>query len=117
MIRFLADEDFDNDIIRGLLHRRDKTDITRVQDEGLSGEDDSAVLEWSASNGRVLLTHDVNTMTAEAYNRLESGLHMPGIIVVPQSASIGIVIDDLCLIADCSEGQDWEGQVRYLSLQ
>jgi len=45
-IKLLIDEDFDNDILRGVLRRRPKLDIVRVQDVGLSGADDPAVLDW-----------------------------------------------------------------------
>ena len=59
VLRFLADEDFDNDIVRGMLRRLSRMDIVRVQDVGLSGALDPRVLEWAAREGRVLLTHDV----------------------------------------------------------
>ncbi|HKA17799.1 MAG TPA: hypothetical protein VKN18_05735 [Blastocatellia bacterium] len=32
------------------------------------GADDPTVLEWAASEGRVLLTHDVNTLTLSRTN-------------------------------------------------
>ncbi len=35
-----ADENLNNDIIRGLLRRNPDIDIVRVQDAGLSGADD-----------------------------------------------------------------------------
>lgn len=68
-----ADENFDNNIIRGLLRRKADLDIVRIQDAGLSGADDPAVLEWAAQHGRVLLTHDVNTITRHALERMETG--------------------------------------------
>ena len=34
-LRFLTDEDFDNDIVRGLLQRLPDLDVVRVQDAGL----------------------------------------------------------------------------------
>ena len=37
VLRFLADEDFDNDIVRGMLRRLPTMDIVRAQDVGLSG--------------------------------------------------------------------------------
>lgn len=55
-VRFLVDEDFDNDIIRGLLRRMPKVDVVRVQDAGMSGEKDPAVLDFAARENRVLLT-------------------------------------------------------------
>ncbi len=63
MLRFAADENFNNNIIRGLLRRQPELDIIRVQDVGLRGADDPTVLEWAAQEGRVLLTHDVATIT------------------------------------------------------
>jgi hypothetical protein len=48
MLRLAADETFNADIVRGLLRRLSNLDIVRVQDAGLSGADDPAVLDWAA---------------------------------------------------------------------
>src|SRR5437773_963911 len=69
MLLLAADENFNNDILRGLLRRMPDLNVARVQDAGLSGADDPAVLEWAALEGRVLLTHDVSTITRHAYER------------------------------------------------
>jgi hypothetical protein len=116
MLRFLADEDFDNDIVRGMLRRLPSLDIVRVQDVGLSGAIDPRVLEWAAQESRVLITHDVSTMTAHAYIRVSNDLPMPGVFAVSQLAPIGQVIEDLLLLAECSLPGEWEGQVRYVPL-
>jgi len=73
MLRLAADENFDYDIVRGLFRRRLELDVVRVQDAGLSGADDSAVLQWAARQDRVLLTHDVSTPARHAYLRVEGG--------------------------------------------
>ena len=70
MIRFAADENFNQNIVRGLLRRKSELDIVCIQDVGLSGADDRTVLEWTAKENRVLLTHDVSTMTHYAYERV-----------------------------------------------
>ena len=70
MLRLLTDENFNNQTIRGILRRRPEIDIIRVQDVGLSTTDDRIILEWAAQQGRVLLTHDVETMTRYAYERV-----------------------------------------------
>jgi ABC-type sugar transport system substrate-binding protein len=116
MIKFLADEDFNNRIVRGLLRRQPNLDILRVQDTPMAGAPDAAVLDWAAQQPRVLLTHDVSTMTKYAYQRLQSGRSMAGIIEVPQSAAIGQIIDDLILIAGTSVTQEYENRVEYLPL-
>jgi len=46
MLRFLADENFNNRIVRGLLLREPDLDVLRVQDAELSGAVDPDVLEW-----------------------------------------------------------------------
>ena len=56
MLRLAADENFNGDIVRGLLRRNPKLDIVRVQDVGLSGADDPSVLQWAAEQGRIIVT-------------------------------------------------------------
>lgn len=66
MIRLAADENLNRDIVRGILRRNPRVDIVRVQDAGLSGANDPTVLEWAAQQRRVLVTHDVSTITRSA---------------------------------------------------
>jgi len=54
----------------------------RVQDADSKGADDPAVLAWAAGEGRVLLTHDVNTLTAFGYERVAQELPMQGVFEV-----------------------------------
>ncbi len=55
-MRWLADENFDNDVIRGLRRRAPGFDVVRVQDVGLGGCADDVVLDWAAAENRILLT-------------------------------------------------------------
>ncbi len=116
MLAYLADENLDRNIVRGLLRRKNDLNIIRVQDVGLSGTKDVPLLEWAAHENRVLLTHDVRTITKHAYGRVEAGLDMPGVVEVNTSLPIGQVIDDLLLLAECSHEHEWEGQIIYLPL-
>lgn len=117
MVRFLADENFNNQIVRGVLRQNCNVDIVRVQDVGLSGADDPTVLEWAAQHGRVVLTHDVATMITFAYKPIEAGLSMPGLFEVSRRVSIGLAIEEIILIAECSIEGEWEEQVRFLPLR
>ncbi len=116
MIKLLADENLDNTIIRGLLRRNPNINIVRVQDVGLVGEDDPSVLAWAAGDSRILLTHDVATMTHYAYERLANNLAMPGVIEIRTDASMGKVIEDIFIILECSVAEDLDGQIYYLPL-
>src|SRR5207253_728230 len=115
-MRLLADENFDNDILRALSRRRRSLDVVRVQDTGLEGADDPTVLAWAAAERRVLLTHDVNTIPAYAYARCADGKSMPGVVIIRQGAAVGPCVDDLLLLVECSEEGEWEGQVLFLPL-
>ncbi len=116
MLRLAADENFNNNIVRGLLRREPELDIVRVQDVGLSGADDPTILEWAAQERRILLTHDVSTVTKYAYERIQDGLAMSGVFQVSRTVPIGRAIEDILLLAECSLDGEWEGQVRYLPL-
>ncbi|MGH9943471.1 MAG: DUF5615 family PIN-like protein [Pyrinomonadaceae bacterium] len=117
MLRFVVDEDFNNHIVRGVRHARPNIDLLRVQDAGFRTRPDIEVLEWAAPENRVLLTHDLETMPPQAYDRVRAGLPMPGVFIVEQSVSIGVAIEEILTLAECSAEGEWEGQVNYLPLK
>ena len=67
MLHFAADENLNYNIVRGLFRRKSDLNIIRIQDVGLSGRGDATVLEWAAQENRILLTHDVTTITKYGY--------------------------------------------------
>ncbi len=118
MLKLLADVNFNNDILRGVLRRNPAVNVVRAQDiPEVSGQDDPTVLAWSAQDNRVLLTHDVRTITKYAYERTAAGLPMPGVFEIKRTVPLSIAIDEILILAECSEDGEWEGQVRYLPLR
>ena len=117
MFSFLADENFNNDIIRGVRRRDSRIVIMRVQDVGLSGMGDPEVLHWAAENSVAILTHDVSTMTRHALDRVRLGRRMPGVFEATRRVPVATVIEDIVLIATCSLDGEWEGRVTYLPLR
>ena len=116
-MRLAADENFNNDILRGIRRRLPDVDIVRIQDTEVYTSDDQTVLAWVAQENRILLTHDVKTITKYAYERVEAGLPMPGVVEVNSYLDIGQVIDDLILFIECSLENEWEGRVIFLPLK
>jgi hypothetical protein len=116
MLTLLADENFHGDIVKGLRRHYPEVDVVRVQDVGLSGIEDPEILEWAAQEGRILLTHDVRTITRFAYDRVRAGQPMPGILEVPRWLPTGQAIEEIALFAFASLENEHEGQVRYLPL-
>ena len=82
----------------------------------MRGAPDPDVLAWAASEGRVLLAHDTQTMRGFAYERVISSQTMPGVFLLPWPYQIGLVIDELELLAGASLDNEWDNQVRYLPL-
>jgi hypothetical protein len=114
---FLADENFNNDILRGVWRRLPTARFTRVQDTEIAGADDPRVLEYAAEQGYLVLTHDVNTLRGVFYDRVRTNLPVPGVFLVPKQIPIGRIIDDLELMILASEPSEWQGKITYLPLE
>lgn len=117
MLRLLADENLSNNIVRALKMREPALDIVRVQGVGLIGQDDPRILAWAAKEKRVVVTHDASTMTRYAYDRVQQGVTMPGVVAVAVGEQLSVIIDDLLLLALASQEGEWEGQVIYVPLR
>jgi hypothetical protein len=112
--RIAADENISTDIINALRRERPDIDIVRVVDVGLSGVDDQAILEWAAGEDRVLITHDVNTMTRYAYDRLAAGQYLAGMIQVKTGAGFRKVIEDILICLEVSTAQEWQTMIQFV---
>lgn len=116
-VRFLADEDLDADIVVGLRSRQPAIDILDVKTAGLRGTKDRDLLDLSAQQGRILITHDQRTMTRHFRDRLAAGESShPGLFVVPQRAAIGGIVESLLLVWMASQAEEWFDRIVCLPL-
>ena len=116
MLRLASDENYNGILIRRLRQEFANLDLIRAQEVGLSGSSDPQILEWAAHKGRILLTHDIATMTVFAYERVNKGLPMPGVFASHADASLEQVFDSLAMILQCSTDDDWKNLVTHLPL-
>jgi hypothetical protein len=117
-VKWLADECFDNDIVRGLFRRAPALDLIRVQDVAeIVGQDDVKLLAWATGNERVLLTHDLATMVPALLIQRKQESGCTPIVLVSDSLPIGDVIEEILLLDQCSEEADWTAGVIYLPLR
>ncbi len=116
MLRLLADENFNGDIVRGLWLRQPDLDIVRVQDVGLAGAEDPDILTWAAENNRIVLTHDRATMSDHAYERLAAGHSLAGIFILNDRFPVGRAIDEILLLDACSEQAERRGRAVRVPL-
>jgi Domain of unknown function (DUF5615) len=114
VIRFLADENCNNEVLRGIRRRVAEAQITRIQDTELSGKPDTLILEWAVREGYIVLSHDVNTMRGYFYERVNADLPVPGLFLIHATKPVGAVIDSLELILLASSEDEWEGIIQYL---
>lgn len=91
-------------------------EVARVRDVGLSGRADAEVLEWAAANARVILTKDKKTLVPDAFDRVEAGEPMPGVLVIRPGANPAEVMNDLLLIVECADPAELSDRVFYLPL-
>jgi len=116
-VKWLADENFDNDILRGIRRRMAAFDVVRVQDFAeISGSDDLAVLAWATANDRVVLTHDLSTMIPAMREQEQRFASCSPIVFVRDSLPVSLVIEEILLLDECSREADWAVGVIYLPL-
>lgn len=55
-------------------------------------------------------------MPGFAFERVRRNEAMPGVLVVDDRTTTGRALEDLILILQCSQPDEWEGRVTYLPL-
>lgn len=111
MIRFLADADFNHAIVKGCQRQEPAMDFLSANKARLEGLSDPEVLAIGAEQGRILVTHDRQTMPRHFGEFLATGRDSPGVFLVSQYGPIGKVIDELVLIWSASEAEEWKNRI------
>ena len=86
--RFLADHDLHEHIVTRFLRQEPAIEFLRVRDLGISMRPDDEILAHAASEGLLVVSHDVNTMPSTAFTRLAAGKSFLGLFMVPQASPI-----------------------------
>lgn len=113
--RYLADNDLRDRIVFGVRRREPTIAFELARKVDLRDKPDPEVLAFAATNGMIVVSHDVITMPAHAANRIERGLAMPGLILAAQSLPDRNVIDWIELIWGATEADEWHNTIRFLS--
>ena len=116
MLLLLSDEDFNGHVVAGVCLHYPDVDLVRVQEVGLSGQEDADVLAWAAEHGRIVLTNDKRTLLAFAMQRVADGLSMPGVFVLRGKTSIPDAIEAVAMVALASDHDNWDKQIEWLPL-
>jgi uncharacterized protein DUF5615 len=114
-VRFLADYDFNGEILDGLLRREPSIDLKSGVEAELQGVPDPDVLETAATEGRLLITHDQRTMPFH-FGQFIRRRTSPGVFIIPQKIGIGATIEELLLIWSASDAEEWTNLILFLPL-
>ena len=114
-IRFQADADLDGRIVRGLKRRSQDIDIRTAADAAFAGLKDPEVLRMSAQAGRLLVSQDRRTMPAH-FAEYVSASESPGVILLREAVSIGVVVEELVLIWTASDAEEWTNRLVWIPL-
>ncbi len=96
-IRFIADADLNQKIIDGLKHREPSISFLKASEGGTLYHPDPAVIRIAAESGRVLVSHDLETMPRHFWKFMKSN-DSPGLILIPQKLRIGRAVEALLMI-------------------
>ena len=97
--------------------RRCGLDVLTSQDDGTRTFDDEALLARATSLGRVLFSQDADLLRI-AQQQQESGVAFSGVIFAhQQGVSIGQLVEDMHLLAECCSADELSNTVKYLPLK
>jgi hypothetical protein len=112
--RFLADEDLRFEIVLAVRRLEPTLEITTVLEAGRSGASDAEVLEFAKAQGLILISHDVNTLRAEAEQRVADGRGVAGVLLAAQRHSTRGIAESITLVWAASEAEEWAVRVVFI---
>ncbi len=112
-IRFQADADLRRPIVTGLKRREPAIDFRTAHEAVLAGCDDPTVLGVAADEGRVLVSHDVNTMPGHFARFIETRTSS-GVMLISQQLSYRDAIEGLLRVWITTEAEDWQNILSFL---
>lgn len=117
-IRYLLDENLDPLYKTQLLLREPELIVYAPGDPGTvpKGTLDSEILCWCEENNFILVTNNRKSMPIHLREHFAEDRHIPGIITLNEGMSIGDTIEELILIAELSEGYEYQDRIVYLPI-
>jgi hypothetical protein len=112
-VRFQADNDLRKAIVRGVVRSEPRIEFYSAQAARLDGVPDPEVLALSADTGRILVSHDLQTIPRH-FQQFTRDRRSPGVLLVRQDLPVGKAVEALLLIWEASESDEWENRICLL---
>lgn len=114
-VRFQADADLNQIIVKATLRLDPSIDFQTAQAAGLAGLSDPDVLRLAAQQGRILVSHDFRTMPWH-FGQFVLTENSPGVLIVSQKLPAAQAAENLLLIWLATEPKEWVNLLRSLPL-
>jgi Domain of unknown function (DUF5615) len=114
-IRFQADVTLNQIILRAARRREPALDFQTAETASLAGLPDPEVVARAAEDGRILVTHDLQTMPRH-FAAFITTRQSPGLLLIPPRLPIASAVDDLLLIWSTMAAEEWRNLMWYLPL-
>ena len=112
-VRFQADADFSQIIVRAVRRREPAVDFRAAHEAGLRGLPDDEVLALAAGDGRVLVSHDRTTMPGH-FERFVASAESAGLLIIRQKVSIHQALEEILTVWSETGAEDWVNQMRVV---
>ncbi|HZS53508.1 MAG TPA: DUF5615 family PIN-like protein [Bryobacteraceae bacterium] len=113
--RFLADENLNGKIIAGLHRREPYIDFQTAKAAGILGLSDYEVLTIAASGGRILVSHDRETVPAY-FSRFILESRSAGVLIISQNLPVREAIEQILIVWAASEENEWWNRIGFLPI-
>jgi hypothetical protein len=110
-VRFLLDENLPPRLKTALLRLNPQIDVTRVREPSAppTGTLDPEILIYLETSQRLLVTEDRSSMPGHLTDHWNAGGHIWGLLWVRPGTPIGKLAQDLLLVWDATEAEEWCG--------
>ena len=118
-IRYLIDENVDPAFRTALLQEAPAMIVWRVGDPGVpdTGTKDPEILDWCEENCFILVTNNRKSMPEHLSDHIVKGQHIPGILELNPSMSVGETVKELILIWGASTVDEYQDLILYLPIK
>ncbi len=114
-IRFQADADLSQIIVKAVLRREPEIDFQTATEANLAGKNDDEVLTISSKEKRILVTHDQRTIPGH-FARFTMNQTSSGVILISQKMPVVEAVEDLIMIWSLTGSDEWINRIVKLPL-
>ena len=118
VIQFLLDENVNPRLFKALRRHAPEMVVWMVGQPGTPPLQtlDPDILIWCEANGFSLVTNNRASMPLHLQDHLANGQRIPGIFTLNGKMTLDETVEELSLIWEASDAEEYDNQIRYLPI-